>query len=79
MLVFAAALVGMLLYDALSLRGKMTPRGKLLYGLIVCASLYAGIDYVMAWDAIDYLDVMTLPFKSAAEAIEATLKTNWDR
>ena len=77
-LVITLAFGGMLLFDGLALRGKLTKRDKLLYGAIVVLSLFEGIDFAMSLEWPDYLDLAQIPFGKAAKAIEQALQTDWE-
>ncbi|KQO17193.1 hypothetical protein ASF12_00350 [Paenibacillus sp. Leaf72] len=64
---------GMLLYDSLTLRGKMKGPAVWLYSFITAACLYMSIDYVLNKDWFDYFDVVEQLLGGPAKQISSML------
>jgi predicted small integral membrane protein len=77
LIVVIAAVGGMLLYDGVTLRKKITRREKGVYVVIVAGCLYMGIDYVVNRDWFDMYDIVEFAFGEAAKQVEATLGVKW--
>ncbi len=74
LVIAAAALGGMLLYDGLTLRGKLRRQEKWLYAALVCVGLYLGVDYVVNQDWFDLYNIVDKVFGAAAKHMVNMLK-----
>ncbi|CAM4163998.1 hypothetical protein L1N85_13345 [Paenibacillus alkaliterrae] len=77
LLVLVAALGGMLLYDGIALRNKITKREKKVYIGLLVVSLYLSADYAYNQDWLDMYDVVEPVLGGLAEQIDTFLKVQW--
>jgi hypothetical protein len=78
MVVLVTAFGGMLLFDGLTLRNKITKREKWIYAVLVAAALYMGVDYVVNQDWYDIYNIVEPLLGGIAKLIDDMLKVDWE-
>ncbi|WP_168122995.1 hypothetical protein [Paenibacillus sp. HB172176] len=76
-LIVFAAMAGVIVYDAITLRGKISRKEKTAYVIIMVVALYLGVDYVVDKDWYDGYDLVEAVFGGAAKGIDDMLKVEW--
>ncbi|MBD2868921.1 hypothetical protein [Paenibacillus arenilitoris] len=71
--VLVVAFGGMLLYDGLKWRNRISKRDKLIYSVLLLVSLYMGADYALNKDWPDFHMAIDLVIGDLARAIEGYL------
>lgn len=59
-----------MLYDSFRLKTNENKKEKIIYLILILASLYMGIDYVVNRDWVDYYDLIEPVFAVTARQIE---------
>ena len=77
MLIVFTAAAGVILYDVITLRNKISGKEKAVYAAIMIAALYMGVDYVVDKDWYDAYDLVEAVFGGAAKQIDAMSKVEW--
>ncbi|MCA0758710.1 hypothetical protein KP806_27005 [Paenibacillus sp. N4] len=77
-LVMVIAFGGVLVYDGITLRKKVTAGEKAIYAIMLVIGLYMAMDYVANQDWFDVYDLVEPVLGGVSKQIDNMLKVDWE-
>ena len=77
-LVMVVAFGGVLVYDGITLRKKVSAGEKTIYAIMIVSALYMAMDYVANQDWFDVYDLVEPVLGGVSKQIDEMLKVDWE-